>query len=112
MRNAMILASFMLAIYLGWPLAFGGKQRGLETPAEARGLAVTSVSLTHAGKLAVPGTAGAPARKPVAAPAQPESCYKRYQREIKLCDGATGAACRLGAADHWDMCEATGFWPS
>jgi hypothetical protein len=51
------------------------------------------------------------ASKP-AAPARPESCYKRYQREVKLCTGeSTAAACKLGAADHWDMCEVTGFWP-
>ncbi len=98
----MILVSVMLAIYLGWPLAFGGKQRGLETPAEARGVAAAPVSTIK--------------RKPVAlaamAPTRPESCYKRYQREVKLCTGeSTAAACKLGAADHWDMCEATGFWP-
>lgn len=99
----MILVSLMLAIYLGWPLAFGGERRGLETPAEARGVAAAPVSATK--------------HKPVAlaaakTPARPESCYKRYQREVKLCTGeSTAAACKLGAADHWDMCEATGFWP-
>ncbi|RYD57804.1 MAG: hypothetical protein EOP60_03795 [Sphingomonadales bacterium] len=47
-----------------------------------------------------------------AAPVKPESCYKRFQREVKLCtSGDASAACKLGAADHWDMCEATGFWP-
>lgn len=99
----MILVSFMLAIYLGWPLAFGGKQRGLETPAEARTVAAAPVS---AKKHRAPA---------VSTPAslRPESCYKRYQREVKLCTGeATSAACKLGAADHWDMCEATGFWPN
>lgn len=99
----MILVSVMLAIYLGWPLAFGGKQRGFETPAEAHGVAVPTVA-----KRIKP--AALAAHKP-AAPARPESCYKRYQREVKLCTGATAAACKLGSADHWDMCEATGFWP-
>jgi cytochrome c5 len=99
----MILVSVMLAIYLGWPLAFGGKQRGLETPAEARTVAAAPV-LTKATKLAAVST-------PVSA--RPESCYKRYQREVKLCTAeSTAAACKLGAADHWDMCEATGFWPN
>ncbi|WHU03887.1 MULTISPECIES: hypothetical protein [unclassified Sphingomonas] len=102
MRNAMILVSVMLAIYLGWPLAFGGKQRGLETPAEARGVAAAPVSAIKHKPVALAA----------AAPARPESCYKRYQREVKLCIGeSTAAACKLGAADHWDMCEATGFWP-
>lgn len=99
----MILVSVMLAIYLGWPLAFGGERRGLETPAEARGVAAAPVSARK--------------HKPVAlaaatVPVRPESCYKRYQREVRLCTGeVTAAACKLGAADHWDMCEATGFWP-
>ncbi|MDG2532878.1 hypothetical protein P6144_04415 [Sphingomonas sp. HITSZ_GF] len=101
----MILVSVMLAIYLGWPLAFGGKQRGLETPAEARSVAAAPVS-TKAVKPASRAAVSTPAS------ARPESCYKRYQREVKQCSGeTTGAACKLGAADHWDMCEATGFWP-
>jgi len=101
----MILVSVMLAVYLGWPLAFGGKQRGLETPAEARGVAAP-VSVSKPAKAAAQ-LASAPAST------RPESCYKRYQREVKLCTGeATSAACKLGAADHWDMCEVTGFWPN
>jgi len=100
----MILVSVMLAIYLVWPLAFGGKPRGLETPAEARG--VTSVP--KQAKLAVLASVA----KPPMAPIRPESCYKRYQREVKLCSGDAEAACKFGAADHWDMCEATGFWPN
>lgn len=100
----MILVSLMLAVYLGWPLAFGGKQRGLETPAEARGVVAAPVSTKYAKPKALAA---------VSAPTRPESCYKRYQREVKLCTGeTTAAACKLGAADHWDMCEATGFWPN
>jgi hypothetical protein len=97
----MILASIMLAIYLGWPLAFGGERRSLESPAEA-----------HAVK-PVPKPRFVPASVVVDADvgAKPESCYKRYQREVRQCVGGSAAACRLGAADHWDMCEATGFWP-
>lgn len=102
----MILASVMLAIYLGWPLAFGGARRGLETPAEARGVAAAPPA-RH-----IERTAHAKAAAPEASATRPESCYKRYQREVKLCYGATAAACKLGAADHWDMCEVTGFWPN
>ncbi|MEP9360597.1 hypothetical protein [Sphingomonas sp. KR3-1] len=94
--------SVLLAVYLGWPLAFGGKQRGLETPAEARGVSAAPVS--HPVRVAAVHKA--------ATPIKPESCYKRYQREVKLCTGGTAAACKLGAADHWDMCEVTGFWPN
>ena len=98
----MICVSVMLAVFLGWPLAFGGGEATVLQPtrAEARAPAVT---------------AAAPAMTEVAAvvPATPkaESCYKRYQREVRQCSGTASAACRLKSADHWDMCEATGFWP-
>ncbi len=99
----MIAVSVMLAIYLGWPLAFGGKERGLETAAEARGVA-TATAVRHERAVTVASASPGPTR--------PESCYRRYQREVKQCTGVTtAAACKLGAADHWDMCEATGFWP-
>jgi hypothetical protein len=99
----MICVSVMLAVFLGWPLAFGGKSvASIETSgAEARSVAV-------APALPTPVAASVPAQP--AAP-QAESCYKRYQREIKTCTGVDNAACRQQKADHWDMCEATGFWP-
>lgn len=99
----MICASVMLAVFLGWPLAFGGKNPvSIETSsAEARAVAVAP---------AKPAAALASTPAQPAAP-QAESCYKRYQRQIKACTGADSAACRQQNADHWDMCEATGFWP-
>jgi hypothetical protein len=96
----MILASFLLAFYLAWPLAFGGERRGLETAAEARSVAAAPQPRFVPASVVV---------DPAPAP-KPESCYKRYQREVKQC-AAGDPACRQGAADHWDMCEATGFWP-
>ena len=102
----MICVSVMLAVFLGWPLAFGGgnQVRLEQARAEAKTVAVavpaTQARLTPAVAQSVP-----------AAPVQPESCYKRYQREIRQCTGTSNAACRLASADHWDMCEATGFWP-
>ncbi|MFZ5747785.1 MAG: hypothetical protein ACOY45_09020 [Pseudomonadota bacterium] len=103
MRNAMICASVMLAVFLGWPLAFGdGGKANLEAgKAEARAVAETAPQKVAA---AVPA-----ASAPVAA-AQPESCYKRYQRTVKQCV-PSDPACRQRASDEWDMCEATGFWP-
>ena len=96
----MICVSVMLAVFLGWPLAFGGGEATVLQPtrAEARTPAVT---------------AAAPAAVASSAAATPkaESCYKRYQREVRQCTGTASAACRLKSADHWDMCEATGFWP-
>ncbi len=103
----MICVSVMLAVFLGWPLAFGGGGSNvrLETArAEARTVAVAAPA--GEAKL-IPAVA----QSVPAAPVQPESCYKRYQREIRQCTGASNAACRLQSADHWDMCEATGFWP-
>ena len=94
----MICASVMLAIYLGWPLAFGGANRSLEGRAEAH-VVVATAKPTPVSRPTVP------------VQTQPESCYKRFQREGRLCDGNVAAACKLGAADKWDMCEATGFWP-
>ncbi len=105
-RNAMIVVSVMLALYLGWPLAFGGPNRVVETPAEARGVGATAAPQPGLSVAAALASALETVRA-----AKPETCYKRYRREVNLCDGASGAACRLGAADHWDMCEATGFWP-
>jgi zona occludens toxin (predicted ATPase) len=102
----MICVSVMLAVFLGWPLAFGGRDAvRIETSrAEARPVAVAASS-----EQAQLIQASAPAAAP--ASAQPESCYHRYQREVKACTSANGAACRLKSADNWDLCEATGFWP-
>ena len=102
MRNMMICVSVMLALFLGWPLAFGGGQANVLQPtrAEARTVAVAAVVPAAATVAAV--TSSTP---------KAESCYKRYQREVRQCSGSASAACRLQSADHWDMCEATGFWP-
>jgi hypothetical protein len=99
MRNLMICATLVLAIFLGWPLAFGGKgQPHLGTArAEAKAPAIAAVRIAEPAAVSVP--------------VKPESCYKRYQRTIRECSGRDASTCRLGAADHWDMCEATGFWP-
>ncbi|MCW3837923.1 hypothetical protein ACFQ1E_18215 [Sphingomonas canadensis] len=109
----MICVSVMLAIFLGWPLAFGGKSPGLDASiVDARPVAA-AVAATRA-KPPAPAPAHAAAPAPAAepaAPVKPESCYKRYQREVKQCSGSSSAACRLKAADGWDLCEATGFWP-
>ncbi|RYG85931.1 MAG: hypothetical protein EON59_11150 [Alphaproteobacteria bacterium] len=89
---------------------FGNDAKVMPSAAEAREAVKAAVAAVPAVHV-IPEAVAAPA--PAAAPAKPESCYKRFQREVKLCrDGANSAACKLGAADHWDMCEATGFWPS
>jgi hypothetical protein len=99
----MICVSVMLAVFLGWPLAFGGGNHvRLET---ARAEAKTVALAEPAAQARVIPVITQPTS------AAPESCYKRYQREIRQCSGVSNAACRLATADHWDMCEATGFWP-
>jgi hypothetical protein len=100
----MICVSVMLAVFLGWPLAFGGRDSGgLEASSRAEARPVAAV---------------VPAEKPqylqasaAATQARPESCYHRFQREVRQCAAQNGAACRLKSADNWDLCEATGFWP-
>ena len=108
MRNAMICVSCMLAIFLAWPYVFGGTGTVMPSATEARDAVKAAVAAVPAVHV-IPEAQAAPAP---ATPIKPESCYKRFQREVKLCkEGANSAACKLGAADHWDMCEATGFWP-
>ena len=99
----------MLAVFLAWPFVFGSDAKVMPSAIEARNAVKAAVAAVPAVHV-IPEAQAAPA--PVAA-VKPESCYKRFQREVKLCtNGANSAACKLGAADHWDMCEATGFWPS
>jgi hypothetical protein len=104
----MILVSVMLAVFLGWPLVFGGRDAGgMEAGrAEAKPAVVAASAQPQLVQAAVQSVATA------TAPVQAESCYKRYQREIKSCSGNGVAACRLKSADNWDLCEATGFWPN
>lgn len=105
----MICVSFMLAIFLAWPMAFGTDGKSMPTAAEARH-AVKNALATVPSVRVIPQ---ALAETMPATRARPESCYQRFQREVKQCtEGASSAACRLGAADRWDMCEATGFWPN
>lgn len=106
----MICVSVMLAIFLGWPLAFGSHDGSIESSrVEAKSVAAASKPSQH------PMLEAAVQAAQAAVPAgtvQVESCYKRYQREVKQCTGSSSAACRLKSADNWDLCEARGFWPN
>jgi hypothetical protein len=99
----------MLAVFLAWPLVFGGGSvMQLDAaPARAETVAVSAVRLDAKPQLVK--AAIKPAEPAKVAP--PLSCYKRYEAAYAACGGAGGGACRMQAADHWDLCEATGFWP-
>jgi len=95
----MIAVSVMLAIFLGWPLVFGDKGPPALDASPAQAHAVAAVSRADMVPAALQSAPRA------------ESCYKRFQREVRLCSEPGSAACRLRVADNWDLCEATGFWP-
>lgn len=58
-----------------------------------------------------------PVVKPLAGKAAPKravampTCFQQYERVYAQC-GAGDPSCQLKAGDHWDVCEATGFWPA
>ncbi|QIG80608.1 hypothetical protein [Stakelama tenebrarum] len=111
MRNAMICVSIMLAVFLGWPLAFGGNGEAGYGPQLAKpdSAAAAQVQPTESPTAAVADTKGEPEAASHQGP--PESCYNHYQRAVRLCPANRGAGCRLKAADDWDLCEARGIWP-
>lgn len=86
MRKAIVCVSFVLALFLAWPMLFGGE-----------GSVVSA---------AVPPPPAAPkvAKVSVAPRPAPESCYKRYERAYGTCGNDGG--CRMNAAAAWDACEA------
>ena len=103
MRSAMIAVSVMLAIFLAWPMVFGHSGAPVDAaPVQARDLIPDAEAAERTP------VAASPAR--YAATRKPESCYHRYQREVAVCS-IKSASCRMLVADHWDLCEATGFWP-
>ena len=104
MRKLMIGASVLLAMFQVWPLVFGGR-----APVGAARV-VTSAAPRVVEAVATSGDL--PRIVPVStmpAPA-PESCYRQYQAHFAACR-AGDQACHVKAADDWDLCEATGFWP-
>lgn len=104
----MICVSVMLAIFLAWPIVFGGDTAAVQQT-------VQQPSTRQAVLQAVSGAAKASTVASVVpanvAPAVVESCLRRYQREDALCTAAQGQACRQRAADAWNLCEARGVWP-
>ncbi|MBX3594038.1 MAG: hypothetical protein KF783_06160 [Sphingomonas sp.] len=108
----MICVSVMLAIFLTWPLVFGGGKDAAARAAaraaeQAASVAVKPAAATESGVRLIKAGGRAVSRAPSVAI---EACFKRYEREYARC-GATSSGCRMNVADQWDLCEATGFWP-
>lgn len=112
MRRAMICVSVMLAILQIWPLVFGQPKTAVEVA--ERAATSTAHAATIASSQLVPAVAEA-GRKPVqlavqaAAPAAKMTCYRHYEIAYAACTPGD-RACRMQAADNWDLCEATGLW--
>jgi hypothetical protein len=105
MRRAMICVSVMLALFLVWPMIFGQHGEGAAAAATATREAPKPIPA-----VAVAAVIPIPAKVSLPAAIAPKSCYKRYQAAFQKC--ARGdQACSINAADQWDLCEATGFWP-
>lgn len=111
MRRAMICVCFMLALLQLWPMVFGGSSDAgaavAASPAAVTAPVAPRVVRVAATRAATP-VAGA---RPRPAALSMPSCYQLYERAFAQC-GSGNPACQLKTGDHWDVCEATGFWPS
>ena len=105
MRRAMICVSVMLALFLVWPMIFGQHGEGAAAAATA-----TREVPKPIPAVAVAAVIPIPAKVSLPAAIAPKSCYKHYQAAFKKCVRGD-QACSINAADQWDLCEATGFWP-
>ena len=100
----MICVSVMLAIFLVWPVLFGGA----ETLSEAE---QRTPRLVPQAKAAETRIVKAESRSAADNSLAMLTCYKRYEAAFGNCVGADAAQCRGVAADKWDLCEARGVWP-
>ena len=105
MRKAMICVSVMLELLQVWPMLFGHRAGEASAAISAE---ADAPKLTPA--VATTTVIPIPAAVSVAGDGAPVSCYKRYTAEFAACSHED-KACRIKAADQWDLCEATGFWP-
>ncbi|MGJ3649604.1 hypothetical protein ACLB0R_14160 [Sphingomonas sp. GlSt437] len=103
----------MLAVVQLWPMVFGHHIMPT-TPARAADVRAATQLITPSRAVAsqmVPAVVERPAAKtlPATGKDNPIGCYQRYQIAYRECRSNDGG-CRMGAADKWDLCEATGFW--
>lgn len=103
MRKLMICASVALAMFQLWPMVFGRARADVaQTVASVAPKTVVAVANgTDLPRIVPVSTAPVPA---------PRSCYRQYQAHFAACP-ASDQMCHVKAADDWDLCEATGFWP-
>jgi len=105
MRKAMICVSFMLVLLQVWPMLFGhraGEASAAISAEEKAPKLIAAVATTT--EIPVPAAVSVPRD------GAPVSCYKRYRAVFAACS-EDDKACQIKAADQWDLCEATGFWP-
>lgn len=89
----MICASFVLALFLAWPVLVGGG-----------GAAVNAAVPQPPSLQAAPPAAPKVVKASVAPTPKVESCYARYEKAYAACGNDGG--CRMNAAAAWDVCEA------
>ncbi len=97
MRRAMICITAMLVLVQIWPSIFG-----------QRSASDLSVPAAHAAF-----SSPAPTRRGTASAwetSTPPACFPQYRQSLTTC--AKGdRVCTAKAANAYDMCDATGFWP-
>lgn len=112
MRRAMICITVMLGLLQGWLLVFGGKQTPVEVAVSAARSTVSAAA--NGSSQLVPAIANASSKpKQLISQASKStgqlSCYRHYEIAFANCS-PRDRACRMRAADQWDLCEATGLW--
>ena len=90
MRKTLICAGLVLALFLAWPMIFGG-----------------SGSAVSAAPRAVPKVGPVKRPKP-----KKLDCYPLYERAYSACTSGDIGGCRMMAGHSWDVCEAEGAWPT
>jgi hypothetical protein len=109
----MICLSVMLALVQLWPVVFGHRMMPTVPAKAAEVLQLASakpIAAPHRVSQPVPAAATGTAKSlPATGAANPIGCYQRYQLAYRACS-PRDSGCRMAAADHWDLCEATGLW--
>ena len=90
MRKTLICAGLVLALFLLWPMMFGG----------------VGASVSAAAPMP-PKVKPAKRSKPAKL-----DCYPFYEQAYAACTSGDIGGCRMMAGHNWDVCEASGAWPT